>query len=363
MLSGKNEASNNMSINVNIPSMGESITSAVISKWLVSNGDFVEKDEPIYELETDKITSEATAEAAGQINIIVGDDEEVEIGALVATIDNTVKGSSNNKLEKNVIPPRQATEEKVDITKTNKADEDFKDKTINHNETRKRMSPLRKKISSRLVEATQQTAMLTTFNEVDMSAVIELRKKHQEKFIKANDVKLGFMSFFVKAVVKALREAPKVNSRIEGDYIIEQNYYDIGVAVGTDKGLLVPVVRECESKTFATIEKDIATYAQKARDSKLEMSDLDGGVFTISNGGIYGSMLSTPIINFPQPAILGLHNIQDRAVVVDNEIVIRKMMYLALSYDHRLIDGKEAVTFLMNIKESIENPDLIFDKI
>ena len=205
MLIGKNEASNDMSINVNIPSMGESITSAVISKWLVSNGDFVEKDEPIYELETDKITSEATAEVAGQINIIVGDDEEVEIGALVATIDNTVKGSSDNKLEKNVIPPKQVAEEKVDITKTNTADEDSKDKKINHNETRKRISPLRKKISSRLVEATQQTAMLTTFNEVDMSSVIELRKKHQEKFIKANDVKLGFMSFFVKAVVKALR--------------------------------------------------------------------------------------------------------------------------------------------------------------
>ena len=204
--------------------------------------------------------------------------------------------------------------------------------------------------------------MLTTFNEVDMSSVIQLRKEKQKDFSDKYNVKLGFMSFFVKAVVRALQEVPKINSRIEDDHIIEQSYYDIGVAVGTDKGLLVPVIRDCDQKSYSNIEEDIFSYAQKARESKLEMNDLDGGVFTISNGGIYGSMLSTPIINFPQPAILGLHNIQDRAVVINNEIVIRKMMYLALSYDHRLIDGKEAVTFLMNIKESIENPELIFSE-
>jgi len=218
------------------------------------------------------------------------------------------------------------------------------------------MSPLRKKIAEHLVNASQQSAMLTTFNEVDMSAMMQLRKTHQDAFVERHGIKLGFMSFFTKAVTHALQAVPAVNARIEGQEIVSQHYYDIGVAVGTDKGLMVPVVRDCDQKDFAQIEKDIIGYAKAARDGKIQMSDLQGGVFTISNGGIYGSMLSTPIINFPQPAILGLHNIQERAVVIKGEIVARPMMYLALSYDHRLIDGKEAVTFLVKVKEAIEDP-------
>jgi 2-oxoglutarate dehydrogenase E2 component (dihydrolipoamide succinyltransferase) len=219
------------------------------------------------------------------------------------------------------------------------------------------MSPLRKKIAQRLVNATQEAALLTTFNEVDMSRVMQLRKAHQESFVKRYGIKLGFMSFFTKAVVNALQSVPAVNARIEDNFIVQQHYYDIGIAVGTEKGLLVPVVRDCEQKSFQEIEQSILDFAKDARESKIQLKDLEGGVFTISNGGIYGSMLSTPIINFPQPAILGLHNIQERAVVVNGEIVGRPMMYLALSYDHRLIDGKEAVTFLNHIKHAIENPD------
>lgn len=198
--------------------------------------------------------------------------------------------------------------------------------------------------------------MLTTFNEVDMSAVMGLRKQHQDAFVERYGIKLGFMSFFVKAVTHALQVVPQVNARIEGNEIIEQHFYDIGVAVGTDKGLMVPVIRDCDGKSFAEIEQAILDYAKAARDGKIQLSDLEGGVFTISNGGIYGSMLSTPIINYPQPAILGLHNIQQRPVVVDGEVVARPMMYLALSYDHRLIDGKEAVTCLVKVKEAIEAP-------
>jgi 2-oxoglutarate dehydrogenase E2 component (dihydrolipoamide succinyltransferase) len=223
-------------------------------------------------------------------------------------------------------------------------------------ETRKKMSPLRRKIAERLVSATQECALLTTFNEVDMSAVMKLRKQHQDKFVERHGIKLGFMSFFTKAVTHALQAVPAVNARIEGNEIVTQHFYDIGVAVGTDKGLMVPTIRDCDQKGFAEIEQDILGYAKAAREGKIQMSDLEGGVFTISNGGIYGSMLSTPIINYPQPAILGLHNITERAVVVKGEIVVRPMMYLALSYDHRLIDGKEAVTFLNTIKDAIEDP-------
>lgn len=342
-----------MEINVTVPSMGESITTAIISNWFVNDGDLVKKNDPIYELETDKITSEVTAEITGIIKIKADVDEEVDIGAIVAVIEEKEIEESANKAEKlnneiqKPLEPEVTKIEKVTNEKSNKED-------------RKKMNPLRKKIAQRLVTATQETALLTTFNEVDMLEVITLRKRVQDEFIKKNNVKLGFMSFFTKAVVKALEEVPSVNSRIEGEYIIKQNYYDIGIAVGTDKGLMVPVVRECNDKSCANIEKSIVEYSTKAREGKIELSDLDGGVFTISNGGIYGSMLSTPIINFPQPAILGLHKIQERAVVIQGEIVVRPMMYLALSYDHRLIDGKEAVTFLGSIKNSIENPLEIF---
>ena len=410
--------------------MGESITSGILSAWLVKDGDFVEKDQPIYELETDKITSEATAEVSGIIEFKVEQDAEVDIGATVATIDDSAKAPTNNDASKvsevkepviessakaSKVPTKKAVfkkpqepehsekvlspasrkhsiETQVDINQVQgtgkdgritkgdilsaKATNDSSEKETKAaqldslanstsstpsdssiRETRKKMSPLRKKIAQRLVNATQEAALLTTFNEVDMSRVMQLRKTHQESFVKRYGIKLGFMSFFTKAVVNALQCVPAVNARIEGDYIVQQHYYDIGIAVGTEKGLLVPVVRDCEQKSFQEIEQSILDFAKDARDSKIQLKDLEGGVFTISNGGIYGSMLSTPIINFPQPAILGLHNIQERAVVVNGEIVARPMMYLALSYDHRLIDGKEAVTFLNHIKHAIENPD------
>jgi len=435
-----------MATEVKVPAMGESISSGILATWHIKSGDYVEEGQAIYELETDKITSEANAEVSGVITIKVEADEEVEIGQVVATIDESAKGgsssesgskgdaakssakesespeesatassgdedaSSNNEHPASTtdhpLSPaaRKAAEEteadvstikgtgkdgrvtKHDIlSQASKEDSsqgqgsgDSKQETGNREqetaqqaeskastsaspksgerETRKKMSPLRKKIAEHLVNASQQSAMLTTFNEVDMSAVMKLRKTHQDAFVARHGIKLGFMSFFTKAVTHALQAVPAVNARIEGNEVVTQHYYDIGVAVGTDKGLMVPVVRDCDQKDFAQIEKDIIGYAKAARDGKIQMSDLQGGVFTISNGGIYGSMLSTPIINFPQPAILGLHNIQERAVVIDGEIVARPMMYLAISYDHRLIDGKEAVTFLVKIKEAIEDP-------
>ena len=419
-----------MATEVKVPSMGESITSGILSAWLVKDGDFVEKDQPIYELETDKITSEATAEVSGIIQFKVEQDAEVDIGATVATIDDSAKAPISNETSKasevkeSVIEPpaktstkplketavekpqdpansekvlspasrKHSIETQVDINQLQgtgkdgritkgdilsaKATDNSTEKETTSTqldslasstpsassdsslrETRKKMSPLRKKIAQRLVNATQEAALLTTFNEVDMSRVMQLRKTHQESFVKRYRIKLGFMSFFTKAVVNALQSVPAVNARIEGDSIVQQHYYDIGIAVGTEKGLLVPVVRDCEQKSFQEIEQSILDFAKDARESRIQLKDLEGGVFTISNGGIYGSMLSTPIINFPQPAILGLHNIQERAVVVNGEIVARPMMYLALSYDHRLIDGKEAVTFLNHIKHAIENPD------
>lgn len=413
-----------MATEVKIPAMGESISSGILAAWHVKDGDFVEKDQVLYELETDKITSEANAEVSGVISISVEADEEVEIGQVVATIDESASASNGGSSAKAESAPasteaapapaeapaqaapattpattpaakvdpvatlspaaRKAAEEtgvdpasvagtgkdgrvtKSDIIEAAKAPAPAKaePKPVapapapagERSETRKKMSPLRRKIAERLVAATQEAAMLTTFNEVDMSAVMKLRKQHQEKFVERHGLKLGFMSFFTKAVTHALQAVPEVNARIEGNEIVTQHYYDIGVAVGTDKGLMVPVLRDCDKKGFAEIEGDIIAYAKAARDGKIQMSDLEGGVFTISNGGIYGSMLSTPIVNHPQPAILGLHNITERAVVINGEIVARPMMYLALSYDHRLIDGKEAVTFLVKVKEAIEDP-------
>jgi 2-oxoglutarate dehydrogenase E2 component (dihydrolipoamide succinyltransferase) len=229
-------------------------------------------------------------------------------------------------------------------------------KVAQDRESRKKMTPLRRTIAQRLVSAQQTTAMLTTFNEVDMSAVMNLRKTHQEAFVKKHDVKLGFMSFFTKAVIHALKAYPGVNARIEGDEIVTNHYYDIGIAVSTPKGLLVPVIRDCEEKSFARIEKDIIEYATRAKEGKITIEDLQNGVFTITNGGIFGSMLSTPILNTPQSGILGMHTIQERPVAIDGEVKIRPMMYLALSYDHRLVDGREAVGFLVAVKQVIEDP-------
>ena len=418
-----------MATEVIIPAMGESISSGILAAWHIKDGDYVEKEQVLYELETDKITSEASAEVAGVISIKVPAEEEVDIGQVVAVIDESVSAApasedisekqaptSDSSIAEAVIDPeptsisetqlpeptqlnhsqtlspaaRKAAEETgADLSSIDGSGKDGRitksdileaptqqlkqnieqDNTISvtdvslstvptpeRHETRKKMSPLRKKIAERLVAATQEAAMLTTFNEVDMSAVIGLRKQHQEKFTERHGIKLGFMSFFTKAVTHALQAVPQVNARIEGNEVVTQHYFDIGVAVGTEKGLMVPVLRNCDQKGFAEIENDILNYANSAREGKIQMSDLQGGVFTISNGGIYGSMLSTPIVNHPQPAILGLHNITERAMVVKGEIVARPMMYLALSYDHRLIDGKEAVTFLVKVKEAIEDP-------
>ena len=410
-----------MATEVKIPAMGESISSGILAAWHVKDGDTVEKDQALYELETDKITSEAHAEVAGVITLNVAVDDEVDIGQVVATIDESAAAPAGGSaapvaaapVAQAVAAPAAAAAAPAAPTGTQhplspaarKAAEETgvnttaiagsgKDGRVTKSdiltaaatpapvvaapapvaaapaapkaapiavdpstrETRKKMSPLRRKIAERLVTATQECALLTTFNEVDMSSVMKLRKQHQEKFVERHGIKLGFMSFFTKAVTHALQAVPAVNARIEGNEIVTQHFYDIGVAVGTEKGLMVPTLRDCDQKGFAEIEQDIVGYAKAAREGKIQMSDLEGGCFTISNGGIYGSMLSTPIINYPQPAILGLHNITERAVVVNGEIVIRPMMYLALSYDHRLIDGKEAVTFLNKIKEAIEDP-------
>ena len=392
-------------LDVKIPPMGESITSGVLAKWHVKDGDIVKKEQPLFELETDKITSEATAESAGKISLKVAAGAEVKIGQSVATIDPEV---SNQQPEANTAPAaliadlplptssepspavrRLASETGLDpakVTGSGKAGRVTKGDMLaaaetkstaptpppatalpapvaaaalvpsGARQTRRKLSPLRQRIAQRLVAAQHEAAILTTFNEVDMSAVMALRAKYQDDFVKKNGLKLGFMSFFTKAVVHALREVPAVNAQIEGDTIVQNHFYDIGVAVSTEKGLMVPVIRNCETLGMADIEKSIADAAKRAREGKITLAELEGGVFTITNGGIFGSMLSTPIINSPQSAILGLHAINDRPIAVNGQVVIRPMMYLALSYDHRLVDGKEAVTFLVKVKQAIEDP-------
>jgi len=384
-------------LEVKIPPMGESIASGILAKWHVADGAVVKKDQPLFELETDKITSEATAEAAGAICFKAAAGDEVKIGQVVATIDlSAAAGTAASAApapavaakEASLAPAvrRLAAETGVDpatVAGTGKAGRVTKGDMLAaidskpraeaapaaapvsapnapsataERQTRRKMSPLRQKIAQRLVAAQHEAAMLTTFNEVDMSAVMALRAKYQDDFVKKHGLKLGFMSFFTKAVVHALREVPGVNAQLDGDTIVENHYYDIGVAVSTDKGLMVPVVRNCDSLSMAGIEKAIADAAKRARESRITLADLEGGVFTITNGGIFGSMLSTPIINPPQSAILGLHAINERPVAVAGQVAIRPMMFLALSYDHRLVDGKEAVTFLVKVKQAIEDP-------
>jgi 2-oxoglutarate dehydrogenase E2 component (dihydrolipoamide succinyltransferase) len=403
-----------MAIEVKIPPMGESITSGVLAKWHVNDGDLVKKDQPLFELETDKITSEGTAEVAGRITFQVTAGTEVKIGQVVASIDESATaaapaapvagaagpgpGSPNpaasKSSEESPAVRRLAAETGIDpatLAGSGKAGRVTKGDMLAASEvgraipgapsapaggvvpppreaavttpakpegrqTRKKMTPLRQKIAQRLVAAQHEAAMLTTFNECDMSAVMALRAKYQDDFVKKNGVKLGFMSFFTKAVVLALKEVPGINAQIDGDQIVENHYYDIGMAVSTEKGLMVPVVRNCDQLSMAEIEKAIGEAAKKARESKITLNDLEGGVFTITNGGIFGSMLSTPILNAPQSAILGLHAINDRPVAVNGQVVIRPMMYLALSYDHRIVDGKQAVTFLVKVKQAIEDP-------
>ena len=419
-----------MAVEVKIPPMGESITGGLLATWLVQTGDAVRKGQALFSYETDKVTSEGTAEVDGKITIVVAAGTEVLVGQVVASIE---AGAAGNPPVASA-PAPQATAKAVHVATAAPATKEVLVKSgaaaevspavrrlsaetgldpasvegsgkagrvtkgdmlaalsgqspilavaapapaagapsqsalpssapaavvIPSREgrtTRKRMSPLRRKIAERLVQAKSETAMLTTFNEVNMAPVMELRKRHGEEFLKKYGVKLGFMSFFVKAAVQALKEVRPVNAQLDGEDIVENNFYDIGVAVGTDKGLMVPVVRDCDQLNFAGIEKAIGDFGKRARDGKIQLPELQGGIFTISNGGIYGSMLSTPILNHPQAAIMGLHNIVERPVAENGQVVIRPIMYLALSYDHRIIDGKEAVTFLVKVRQLIEDP-------
>ena len=395
-----------MSVELIVPTLGESITEATVSKWLKKIGESFEVDEPLVEIETDKITVEVPAPSAGVLSEIkVKEGKDVNIGGvlgIIGEIDATTpskekkqlpeeevskenkktKVVSNNQnnltndpklspsvkkiLEENNLESGKIKSSREDGRLT-KADvlEHLKNPSKNNNKSsmeREEIVPLskiRRTIATRLKEAQNTAAILTTFNEIDMSEIINVREAKKEDFMKRYDVKLGFMSFFVKASVMALQEFSAVNAEIRDDNIIYKNHYDIGIAVGTEKGLVVPVLKNADKMTFGDIEKQIVELSSKAKKGTLTMDDLSGGTFTISNGGVYGSMLSTPIINRPQSGILGMHNISKRAVVVDDEIVIRPMMYLAFSYDHRIIDGKESVGFLIKVKELLENPSSI----
>jgi 2-oxoglutarate dehydrogenase E2 component (dihydrolipoamide succinyltransferase) len=398
--------------------MGESISTGILAKWHVKDGDAVKKDQPLFELETDKITSEGTAEAAGVITFKVEAGAEVKIGQVVATIE---AGGAASPAPAAAAPaaapsspapasapspaPAPAPQPKADpqpapavqspavrriseetgvdpagVAGTGKAGRVTKGDILaavqaparptaaapakpapaapaaGERQTRRKLTPLRQRIAERLVSAQHSAALLTTFNEVNMAEVMALRAKYQEDFVKKNGLKLGFMSFFVKAVVQALKDVPSINSQLEGDTLVQNHYYDIGVAVSTEKGLMVPVIRDCDTLGMAGVEKAIADMAARAREGRITLADLEGGVFTITNGGTFGSLLSTPIINPPQSAILGMHAINERPVALAGQVVIRPMMYIALTYDHRVIDGREAVTFLVKVKQEIEDP-------
>ncbi|MBU6171292.1 MAG: dihydrolipoyllysine-residue succinyltransferase [Verrucomicrobia bacterium] len=370
--------SSGANVEIRVPASGESVTSANVASWRKKDGDAVSKGEVLVVLETDKVSNELEAPASGTLKILVPEGEEVGIGTLIATVDTaqaaapisapatppTPATPSPAPAPVAAVPapvapvvPTPAAPSKPSITlPAAPAAREVSSAVTEGRTTRRKMSMLRRKIATHLVNAQQTAAILTTFNEVDMSAIMDLRKSLQDQFVKKHGVKLGFMSFFVKAVAQALKDVPSINGRIEGNDIIENHFYDIGVAIGTEKGLVVPVIRDADQKSFAQIERDILDYATKARDGKITIEDLQGGVFSISNGGTYGSLLSTPILNPPQSGILGMHTIQQRPVAINNQVVIRPMMYLALSYDHRLVDGKEAVTFLIRIKDSLESP-------
>ena len=356
-------------VEIKVPAAGESITSANVAAWRKRDGDHVEKGEILVTLETDKVSNELEAPVSGAIQILVPEGEEVAIGKVIAKI---TPGASSSKPAQSAPAPAQKSEatpapepkpadaprQKPDLSVVSAPAEESRQPAVSQEgrTSRKKMSMLRRKIATHLVNAQQTAAILTTFNEVDMTAVMELRKSVQEDFVKKHGVKLGFMSFFVKAVTQALKDVPSINGRIEGTDVIENHFYDIGVAIGTEKGLIVPVLRDCDEKSFADVEQEIIDYANKGKAGKISIEDLSGGCFTISNGGVYGSLLSTPILNPPQSGILGMHTIQQRPVALNGQVVIRPMMYLALSYDHRLVDGKEAVTFLIRIKDLLEAP-------
>ena len=348
-------------MDVLVPVLGESVVEATVSKWIKKQGEFVEVDEPIVELETDKVTLEVPAAVSGILdNLAVSEGDTVEVGALLAIIvagEKTDENSKptpkqeNKKVEKQIIEP-----EKVENRQINIKPEVVKETVNNTLEERVPMSRLRQAIARRLKEAQNTAAMLTTYNEVDMTALMEMRKNYQDSFEKKNGVRLGYMSFFVKASIDALSQFPAVNAEIDGNDIVYKNYYNIGVAVGTSQGLVVPVLKNADKMSFGETELNIANFGKKAKEGSLGITDMAGGTFTISNGGVYGSLMSSPILNPPQSGILGMHKIQKRPVAINDVIEIRPMMYLALSYDHRIIDGREAVSFLVRIKEIIEDP-------
>ena len=388
-----------MILEMKVPSPGESITEVEIAQWLVADGDYVEKDQAIAEVDSDKATLELPAEVSGTITLKAEEGDAVEVGAVVCLIDTegeatagtTITASSATVAEEptpktptheqtstyaSQTPSPAArkiiTEKGIDATAiqgTGRGGRITKEDAVkavpsmgtkpdwgDRGQDRSKLSMLRRKVAERLVAAKNETAMLTTFNEADMAPIFDLRKKYKDSFLEKHGVKLGFMSFFTKAVVRALELYPDVNSMMDGDYKISYEYCDISVAVSGPKGLMVPVVRNAETLSFAGIEQEISRLAVKARDGKITVDDMTGGTFTISNGGVFGSMLSTPIINPPQSGILGMHNIIERPVAVDGKVVIRPMMYLALSYDHRIIDGRESVGFLVAVKEALEDP-------
>lgn len=397
-----------MSIEIKIPSVGESVTEVTLASWLVEDGSYVAMDEPICELETDKASQELFAEQGGIIKHVVEEGDDLEIGAVIATLDTSAEAPAGTSQETPNEAPTTAkapttsepasgssyaaghtspaaakalAEKGIDpkevkgtgvggrITKqdaqsaqasstptSSRQEEVAAPLAEGRAESRQKMSRLRQTIAKRLVEVKNTTAMLTTFNEVDMSGVMELRKKYKELFKEKHEIGLGFMSFFTKAVTQALAEYPKVNGKIDGDEVITYNYSDIGIAVSTERGLVVPVIRSADQMNLAQIEKAIMNYAKKARDNKITIDDMQGGTFSITNGGVFGSMLSTPIINGDQSAILGMHNIVQRPVAVNGQVEVRPVMYVALSYDHRIVDGKESVGFLYRVKELLEDP-------
>ncbi len=401
-----------MSIEIRVPTLGESVTEATIAQWFKKAGEAVSVDEPLVELETDKVTIEVPAPAAGVLSeIIAQDGETVEVGALLGAIGEGtgVVQTPSPAAQPEAVPVAQPSaptdnnahplspavnklvaENKIDpgtIAGTGKDGRLTKGDVLSAldgavpaapapalqvkapvspgdgvREERVRMTRLRQTIATRLKDAQNTAAMLTTFNEVDMTNIMAVRKDYKELFEKKHGVKLGFMSFFVKACIGALRDVPAVNAQIDGTDLVYKNYYHVGVAVGTEKGLVVPVVRDADMLSLAGIEKTINDFGARARDGKLGIDEMQGGTFTISNGGVYGSLMSTPILNAPQSGILGMHKIQERPMAVNGEIKVRPMMYLALSYDHRIVDGKEAVTFLVRIKEQLEDPQrLVLD--
>ncbi len=348
-------------MDVLVPVLGESVVEATVSKWIKQQGDYVEVDDPIVELETDKVTLEVPASITGILeNTVVSEGDTVEVGALLGTIIAGEKQDKKEKISEEVkvkdVEKEKPTTNNLEPKSSDQGVENSRNKDNVSLEERIPMSRLRQAIARRLKEAQNTAAMLTTYNEVDMSALMEMRKNYQESFEKKNGVRLGYMSFFVKASIDALSEFPAVNAEIDGNDIIYKNYYNIGVAVGTSQGLVVPVLKNADKMSFGETEATIAEFGKRAKEGNLAMSDMAGGTFTISNGGVYGSLMSSPILNPPQSGILGMHKIQKRPVAIDDNIEIRPMMYLALSYDHRIIDGREAVSFLVRIKEIIEDP-------